>query len=363
MLATLFLAAAKVEDVKAKNPILPEGKEILWASIAFVIVLSLLAWKAWPAVKAGLKARQDRIAGDLAKAEEARVEAESSLEDYRRQLAEARSEAAGIIEEARQDADRVRQERIAAIDDEIAQLRARAAEDIRLATERAMSDLSTRGRRAVDRAGREGGRAQPRPRHADRADRELHQPGREQLTVPESSRIEAYANALLEVARAEGHLAEVEDELFRFARTFEGNDELRMALSDRALPADRRVAVVQELLGEKALQTSMALASFVVSSGRAGEFAEIVDRFVELAAAERKQAIAEVRSAIPLDAGADRSSAGRAEPCNRQGRRSEGDRRSVGDGRHRRHHRRHRDRRLRPSSARATERADLTCLN
>lgn len=144
MLATLLLAAESVEEVQAKNPILPEGDEILWASIAFLIVLSLLAWKAWPAVKAGLKARQDRIASDLAKAEEARVEAETSLEDYRRQLAEARSEAAGIIEEARQDAERVRQERIAAIEDEIAQLRARAAEDIRLATERAMSDLSTR---------------------------------------------------------------------------------------------------------------------------------------------------------------------------------------------------------------------------
>jgi F-type H+-transporting ATPase subunit b len=144
VLGTLFLAAAKVVDVKAKNPILPEGKEILWASIAFIIVLSLLAWKAWPAVKAGLKARQDRIASDLSKAEEARVEAESSLEDYRRQLAEARNEAATIIEAARQDAEHVRQERIALIDGEIAQLRARAAEDIRLATERAMSDLSTR---------------------------------------------------------------------------------------------------------------------------------------------------------------------------------------------------------------------------
>ena len=122
--------------------------------------------------------------------------------------------------------------------------------------------------------------------------------------MPDASapaRTEAYADALFEVARAEGTLGEVEDELFRFARTFEGNDELRMALSDRALPADRRVAVVEELLGEKALQTSMALASFVVSSGRAGEFSAIVDRFVELAAAERKQAIAEVRSAIPLD--------------------------------------------------------------
>jgi F-type H+-transporting ATPase subunit b len=138
VLATALLAA---EEVKAKNPILPEGKEILWAAIAFVIVLSLLAWKAWPAIKAGLKARQDRIASDLEKAESARVEAESSLEDYRRQLAEARNEAAGIVEAARQDADRVRQERIAAVESDIAEMRARAQEDIQLATQRAMADL------------------------------------------------------------------------------------------------------------------------------------------------------------------------------------------------------------------------------
>jgi F-type H+-transporting ATPase subunit b len=138
VLATALLAA---EEVKAKNPILPEGKEILWASIAFIIVLSLLAWKAWPAIKAGLKARQDRIASDLEKAESARVEAETSLDDYRRQLAEARNEAAGIIEAARQDADRVRQERIAAVESDIAEMRARAQEDIQLATQRAMADL------------------------------------------------------------------------------------------------------------------------------------------------------------------------------------------------------------------------------
>ena len=58
---------------------------------------------------------------------------------------------------------------------------------------------------------------------------------------------------MLEVARAEGHLAEVEDELFRFARAFDGSDELRMALSDPSLPAERRVAVVEDLLGAKAL--------------------------------------------------------------------------------------------------------------
>src|SRR6476619_2520216 len=118
-----------------------------------------------------------------------------------------------------------------------------------------------------------------------------------------SERIEAYAKALLEVARAEGMLGEVEDDLFRFARVFEGNDDLRMALTDPALPTDRRMAVVEELMGGKALNVSAALAAFVVGIGRAHELPAIVDRFVELAAAERQHEVAEVRSAVPLDEG------------------------------------------------------------
>jgi F-type H+-transporting ATPase subunit b len=143
VLAALVLAAQEV-SVKAKNPILPEGKEILWGGISFLIVFGLLAWKAWPAIKKALKDREDRIRGDLERAEHARLEAETSLEEYRKQLAEARTEAAKIIEEARLAAEQVRQERIAAIDGEIAEHRVRAQEDIRLATERAMSELQSR---------------------------------------------------------------------------------------------------------------------------------------------------------------------------------------------------------------------------
>ena len=143
MFATLLLAAQEV-NVKAKNPILPEGKELLWGTISFLIVFGLLAWKAWPAIKAGLQARQDRIREDLAKAESARTEAETSLDEYKRQLADARNDASQIIEEARLQAEGVRQERIAAVEGEIAELRARAADDIRLATERAMGDLQSK---------------------------------------------------------------------------------------------------------------------------------------------------------------------------------------------------------------------------
>ena len=122
--------------------------------------------------------------------------------------------------------------------------------------------------------------------------------------MPDASapaRAEAYADALFEVARAEGTLGEVEDELFRFARTLEGSDELRTTLTDAALPAEKRQAIVEDLLGGRASPTTANLVSFVVGAGRARDLPKIIDRLVERAAAERQHEVAEVRSAIPLD--------------------------------------------------------------
>ena len=116
-----------------------------------------------------------------------------------------------------------------------------------------------------------------------------------------SDRIESYAQAMLSVARFENRLTDIEDEVFRFARTVESSEELRLALTDPALPLTRKLAVIEDLLGQRALQTSVALVTLIVSAGHAGEMSAIVDRFVELAAADRSEVVAEVRSAIPLD--------------------------------------------------------------
>jgi F-type H+-transporting ATPase subunit delta len=115
-----------------------------------------------------------------------------------------------------------------------------------------------------------------------------------------SDRVESYAQAFLEVARAEGHLAEVEDELFRFANAYNESDELRLALTDPGLPVDRKVGVIQDLLERKALAVSQALVIATVVAGRAGELEQIVSRFVQLAVSERAHELAEVRSAVPL---------------------------------------------------------------
>ncbi len=113
-------------------------------------------------------------------------------------------------------------------------------------------------------------------------------------------RSHAYAGALLSVARSEGNLAEVEDELFRFARVLETNDELRTTLTDAALPVSRRQQIVEDLLGGRANPITTALLSMVVGAGRARDLTSIIDELVKLSAAEGNKELAEVRSAIEL---------------------------------------------------------------
>ena len=114
------------------------------------------------------------------------------------------------------------------------------------------------------------------------------------------SRTDAYADAMFEIARAEGSLGEVEDELFRFARALEGSDELREALTDPHIPVARRQQIVEDLLGPRATQTTTALVSMVVGTGRARELPAMIDSLVKRSAAAHNRAVAEVRSAIEL---------------------------------------------------------------
>jgi F-type H+-transporting ATPase subunit delta len=117
--------------------------------------------------------------------------------------------------------------------------------------------------------------------------------------MADDSRVEHYASALFEVAKAEGSLETVEDELFKVARTTEASDDLRNTLTDAGVPLERRLGIVQDVF-RSAHPTTLALVSFVVSAGRTRDLAAIIDRLVEMAAAERKEAVAEVRTAVEL---------------------------------------------------------------
>ena len=118
----------------------------------------------------------------------------------------------------------------------------------------------------------------------------------------DAEHIDGWAAALLEIARTERALSTVEEELFRFARSLEGSDELRGVLVDPAVPGERKSGVLSDLLGASSPITA-GIVSMVVTAGHARDLPAIVDRLVARAASTRSAVVAEVRSAIPLDDG------------------------------------------------------------
>ena len=117
-----------------------------------------------------------------------------------------------------------------------------------------------------------------------------------------SDRIGGYADAVLAVARAEGAQAGVESELARFADALRASDELQSTLADSAIDVERRLRIIEDLLGDRALPATAALVSLVVGAGRGGELVEIIDAAIDRAAAGRNRRVARVRSAVDLTA-------------------------------------------------------------
>lgn len=116
-----------------------------------------------------------------------------------------------------------------------------------------------------------------------------------------ADRISAYAKAIFDLAEAEDAVETVEKQLFAIARSFKTSDELRDNLGNPQLPLERKQGVIDDLLGTRASTLTHGLVSFLVGQGRATELPDIVDRFVEIAAESRSKAVAEIRSAVPLE--------------------------------------------------------------
>ena len=102
------------------------------------------------------------------------------------------------------------------------------------------------------------------------------------------------------MAEAEGELNRVADELYQLGRTVESSDQLRSTLSDRAIPASRRIGILEDLLGATASPVTINLVSTLVGAGRGSHIGPIADELIRQAAESRCQAVAEVRSAITL---------------------------------------------------------------
>ena len=82
--------------------LIPDLNEFIPMVIAFIILVISLGKFGWPAFEGMLEKREKTIAEALQKSEEARIESERVLEEYKQQLADAKAQAAQIVADAKQ---------------------------------------------------------------------------------------------------------------------------------------------------------------------------------------------------------------------------------------------------------------------
>ena len=319
-----FLAADDVTQTPSK--FWPEGYEMLFG-IPRILIVFFLLWKfAGPTVKKGMAGRTAKIQGELDAGEAAQGAADAEAAQIRQAKGDIDAERARMLAEADAQA-------AALLDDGRARLEPRSPNSMpsrrrhRCRRRPFRRRTARRDRPPVRRGGRARRHRIARRRNASGADRGASSPkvgasaGSQGMS---DSRIEGYARGLFEIARAEGTLDEVEDELFRFARSYESSESCATrSPTSRSrptqAPGDRRGSARRQ--GDA---TTTQLISMVVGSGRARDLPAIIDKLVARASSAKNLEVAEVRTAVAADARPGDAPGGRARQRHRQASQPEG---------------------------------------
>jgi len=138
-----------------ENPLIPPLGEIIIGLIAFGVVVFVMMKLVAPRFEQVFQARREAIEGGIQRAEAMQAEARTALEQYRAQLAEARTEAAQIRDKAYADGQQILEELRTQAQEESARIVARGEEQLAAARQQVVNELRGEiGTLAVELAGR-----------------------------------------------------------------------------------------------------------------------------------------------------------------------------------------------------------------
>src|SRR3954447_26276788 len=123
------------------NPLLPPVGEIIIGLIAFAVVFFVVVRFVVPQFEKAFVARRDAIEGGIERAEAMQAEAKAALDQYRAQLAEARTEAAQIRDAARAEGQQIIEELRAQAQQESARIVARGEEQLAANRQQVVNEL------------------------------------------------------------------------------------------------------------------------------------------------------------------------------------------------------------------------------
>jgi F-type H+-transporting ATPase subunit b len=146
-MTTFLLAALALQEAPAAGPLTVEGGLMFWTMVIFVLLVAVL-WKfAWPQILGAVEAREKALEQQIADAARNREESAKLLEEQKKLLAEARSQAHQMMTDAQGAAEKERSHLMEKARQEQEELLARGRRELEDERQRAVADLR---REAVD---------------------------------------------------------------------------------------------------------------------------------------------------------------------------------------------------------------------
>jgi F-type H+-transporting ATPase subunit b len=155
-MSSLNALIAAADPSQSINPIFAEAKEVIWGGIAFLIILVLMIKLALPPAKKAMAARTARIQSELDAGEAARSNAQTEAQQIRTALGDIGSERARLLAEADTEAAALLVEGRARLEQDVADLMAKARIDLQTASgrvnEELQSEIARASAEAIERA-------------------------------------------------------------------------------------------------------------------------------------------------------------------------------------------------------------------
>jgi F-type H+-transporting ATPase subunit delta len=114
-------------------------------------------------------------------------------------------------------------------------------------------------------------------------------------------RLIGYVDAYCQSQDVPGILEDIEDEVFRIARSIESSVDLVSALSDVSVSEAKRLELLSELIKNKVRNETYRISTYPLRSGRLRDLISSLDLAVSRISFHRGRRIADVRSAVELN--------------------------------------------------------------
>jgi F-type H+-transporting ATPase subunit b len=154
LLANL-VAADVLDPSRSEHGIFPATAELIWGTLASLIIFAALYKFALPAAKKGMAARTAKIQSELDASEADRTSAEAEAAEIRRAAGDIEAERARLLAEADAQSETLLAEGRVRLENEVAELQVRAEADIAAGqgrvTDELRAEISRYANEAVDR--------------------------------------------------------------------------------------------------------------------------------------------------------------------------------------------------------------------